>query len=287
MKIVFLLHSYYKYSFGGAEYQVYLIAQYLLRKGYEIHYVFLGENRSYPKIDNGIKLHPVYKKRPLIYKLFGKSYLVFGNEINSILKNIDPDFIYHRNFSSIFLSAIKYSGRIKCKTILHIAHKCDVNKNCVNFGSNIIRNIYNRIVKNKCLKKVDYIIAQAKYQDELLRYNYNRKADLIMKNMHPYPNGKLVKSEQLKVLWISNLKEWKQPEKFIQLAKESEYTNAEFIMIGRDPKNEWSEGFKKRISEIKNLSYLGELPIKRVNEFLAESHILVNTSLYEGFPNTF
>jgi glycosyltransferase involved in cell wall biosynthesis len=33
--------------------------------------------------------------------------------------------------------------------------------------------------------------------------------------------------------------------------------------------------------------YLGEKSQKEVNEFLARAHVFVNTSLHEGFPNTF
>jgi hypothetical protein len=39
--------------------------------------------------------------------------------------------------------------------------------------------------------------------------------------------------------------------------------------------------------QIPNLDYLGELPIEQVNELMSQSHVHVNTSSFEGFPNTF
>jgi glycosyltransferase involved in cell wall biosynthesis len=41
------------------------------------------------------------------------------------------------------------------------------------------------------------------------------------------------------------------------------------------------------MKQLRNLEYLGELPIERVNEELSQSDIFVNTSSAEGFPNTF
>jgi glycosyltransferase involved in cell wall biosynthesis len=41
------------------------------------------------------------------------------------------------------------------------------------------------------------------------------------------------------------------------------------------------------IATQRNITYLGELSIERVNEEIAQSDIFVNTSSEEGFPNTF
>ncbi len=39
--------------------------------------------------------------------------------------------------------------------------------------------------------------------------------------------------------------------------------------------------------QVQGLTYLGERSNEEINRILGESHILVNTSDYEGFPNTF
>ena len=43
----------------------------------------------------------------------------------------------------------------------------------------------------------------------------------------------------------------------------------------------------EKIPKIPNLKYLGELPIDRVNEVMTGASMHVNTSSFEGFPNTF
>jgi hypothetical protein len=42
-----------------------------------------------------------------------------------------------------------------------------------------------------------------------------------------------------------------------------------------------------RIRASAHLKYLGELPIERVNQLMSQAALHVNTSSFEGFPNTF
>ena len=59
-------------------------------------------------------------------------------------------------------------------------------------------------------------------------------------------------------------------------------------MIGR-PSNsrKWQRLLEQRILDTPRLSYLGEKSVDEVNHILSQSHIIVNTSRYEGFSNTF
>jgi len=282
MKILFLLHSYYKYNKGGAELQIKYIAEYLHNKGFETHYVFLHKEEI-DDVDNNIILHSI-KKDLLSEKLFGK--LCYYNKVLNKLNEIKPDVIYHRNLSTFALPVVNYCKDYNCKSFLHLAHIQDVEFQSL-FNKKIVANILDRYGKRKILTNFDRIIAQAKYQDELLKKNFNREADLVLPNIHPYPKEEIRKDKKVKVLWIANFKSWKQPEKFIELAQACRNINAEFIMIGRDSNDERSKILKEKISKIDKLSYLGELPIQKVNQYLATSHIFVNTSISEGFPNTF
>jgi glycosyltransferase involved in cell wall biosynthesis len=64
-----------------------------------------------------------------------------------------------------------------------------------------------------------------------------------------------------------------------------------FIMIGAPPASTgspaWRESLMAGIEALPNLQYLGLQTHAEVNALLARAHIFVNTSLHEGFPNTF
>ena len=86
---------------------------------------------------------------------------------------------------------------------------------------------------------------------------------------------------------IANLKTLKRPELFIDIAKELAASgNITFKMIGRN-----NASYVKLIREaeeaLPRFKYLGELKNTEVNEVLCSADILVNTSDYEGFSNTF
>ena len=63
--------------------------------------------------------------------------------------------------------------------------------------------------------------------------------------------------------------------------------DVQFLMVGS---MDGSKHLKEQIETAQrksHLGYLGQLSLERVNALLAQSHIFVNTSIYEGFPNTF
>jgi glycosyltransferase involved in cell wall biosynthesis len=138
------------------------------------------------------------------------------------------------------------------------------------------------------VRHADYIFGQAKYEEDLLLQNYGRTCDLIVGNWHPEPTLPCTKGQPLKVVWVANIKVLKKPETFVDLAERLRtVTEAEFIMIGRPGSAKYQRRLESRIKNVKGLTYLGERSNDEINRILAESHIFVNTSEYEGFPNTF
>lgn len=138
------------------------------------------------------------------------------------------------------------------------------------------------------IRSADSIIGQARYQDQLLRDRYGRGCDLIVGTPHPAPEEPIVKTEPVTVVWVANLKPLKQPELFLRLAWElGDRPGVRFVMIGRPASGPYQKRLEKEMAKLSSLSYIGERPIEEVNRILARSHVFVNTSLYEGFPNTF
>ena len=282
MKILFLLNSHYKHNQGGAEFQAWNILELIKAKGHEVCYVYLSENDN-EETHLNTKLYRI-KKRKFTERLFGK--IVYYFQLKKILEDIKPNIIYHRNISSLSLAAISYCSLQKCKFFLHLAHIRDV-ENELYFGGNILKRFFDFLIKRKIIFNADKIVAQAQYQTDLLEKNFNRSSDLIMPNIHPITDNKIVKQDKLSVLWVANLKSWKQPQVFINLAEACQDLDAGFVMIGRNNLGEEFKVVMERIHKLENLSYLGELPLFEVNKFLSKSHVFVNTSLQEGFPNTF
>jgi glycosyltransferase involved in cell wall biosynthesis len=119
--------------------------------------------------------------------------------------------------------------------------------------------------------------------------NYSKKSNLIMPNISPdvYMRRPKSVSNKKKVLWVANIKEQKGPDIFLKLAKEfSSHKNIEFHMAGK-VLSRYDEEIKAKADNAENLVYHGELPLDEINRLMSKAHLFVNTSKYEGFPNTF
>jgi glycosyltransferase involved in cell wall biosynthesis len=92
------------------------------------------------------------------------------------------------------------------------------------------------------------------------------------------------------VTWIANLKPLKNPGAFVRLARRFQSRNdVRFVMVGDGNSHDaaWTEGLLAEIAATPNLEYRGALSQADVNALLEHTDLLVNTSDYEGFSNTF
>lgn len=286
-KILFLHPAHYEQSMGGAEYQIFLLIDFLSKQQSNLKIYFIYEDNGL-KISNnlGVKLLPLKKLK--LNKRLGDRWFLHRKGIQKYLNEIRPDIIYTRFYSSWSGIAADYSQKNNCIHFWALASDKDVTrlKEKVLFTKPLNR-IENKWVRY-AYKYANHIITQNNFQQEMLKTEYGREGVLIRQSAEEcVSNFNLKSTEKIRVCWIANLKPLKQPELFIQLANEFKEDNGiEFIMIGRSEKQYHSllDDAKKTIP---NFSYFGELSNDNVNNQLLSCHILVNTSEYEGFSNTF
>jgi len=144
-----------------------------------------------------------------------------------------------------------------------------------------------RLLCKFAIKRADDIIAQNKYQQRLLKTNFNRESVLI-NSLCELPKGKPDKTTPPIVLWVATIKEIKQPELFLKLAKE--IPGAKFQMVGGNPPEKdtkYFEQIREQTNHLPNLEFVGFVPYHQIDRYFAQASIFVNTSSFEGFPNTF
>lgn len=131
----------------------------------------------------------------------------------------------------------------------------------------------------------DAIIVQNKNQMRMLQKNFNREGILI--NISIPLQKKYEKVDPPIVLWVGSVADVKQPELFVNLAKA--IPSARFQMIGGHSSNqeELYNIIKKSAKNVSNLELIGVVPFDEIDEYFGRSSILVNTSMFEGFPNAF
>ncbi|OHB62910.1 MAG: hypothetical protein A2Y76_11515 [Planctomycetes bacterium RBG_13_60_9] len=284
-KRLLLISGYFPVETGGAEQQVYCLVKYL-QPHMDIHYLSLWD-RDIESRDPGITISTIPTRKRL-RRILGRYYALDYPWVMNAISQVDPDIIYTRSATAHLAMAARYAMRSKCLLIWHISSMRDVQRFTAASLRTIPFDYLDKRMTEYGIRHADYIIGQVKCQDDLLRQNYGRACDLIVGNWHPEPAQPCGKGRAVKVVWIANIKPLKKPEAFIDLAERLTTINdVECIMIGRPGSPRYQQDLESRMRNVRRLIYLGERSIDEVNRILAESHILVNTSAYEGFPNTF
>lgn len=144
-------------------------------------------------------------------------------------------------------------------------------------------NSLNKKLYRRAIKKTKYIISQNNKQHDSLQ-KYYCKESIVLPNIW-IPANQVVEHKSYDALWVANLRPLKKAEWFVNLAKKM--PQYKFAIVGGALSKEYYEQIMQMASEVDNLSFLGAKSFTEVNILLAKSRLLVCTSEFEGFPNTF
>jgi glycosyltransferase involved in cell wall biosynthesis len=272
---------------GGAEYQISLLIDALVAADkYEVHYLthFVDgrqrvRNYQVSRVGNG---GPIPRM----------GYLMDARSLYRRLLEINPSVIYQRVACAYTGICALYSRRHSIPLVWHVAHDTEVSSQVLDAGRNFLRLRLEKWAIEYGVRHATRIVVQTRHQADLLQQNYHRAADAIIGNFHPPATETIDKRGPPTVVWIANLKPWKGPEAFVRLANGlSSSAEVRFVMIGAPAaasgNQGWQQALMQSIDAAANIQYLGQRSHDEVNELLGRSHIFVNTSTHEGFPNTF
>jgi len=286
MKHIVMLHpAYWEQKFGGAELQLRMHYLAFKNAGYEIFYIYIDTGVKVKNIDD-INLLPIRKGK--IDKKLGKAWFLYNIQIYKLLQIVKPQIIYTRYFTSWNYIASIYERKNNAKYFWAVA--CDNEVVPIDLKFHFCKPF--EIIENLFIKKAfsltSRFLTQNEFQTKMLINIHKKKPIKLNQSTYFFPVEKIKKdSDEIHVLWIGNLKPIKHPERFLEIVERfKNYKNYSFIMVGR-PDGYYSEMINNKIKSLRNLKYLGELTNEEVNDLLAKSHILVNTSDIEGFSNTF
>ena len=267
---------------GGAEIQVKYLSEILLKtKRYEIHFLC----RRVPS--QSVTDYRIWKigSEDGLGKL---GTFVSAVKVYQTLKKISPQIIYQNVGCAYTGVAAWYTKRSEAKLLWHIASDMDVDDTLIVGFKNRLKSWVDRQFLAYGIRNANIIAAQTEYQNQLLQQGFARRCDAFVPIGHPLPEEVDKSNEKITVLCIASLKPLKQPDLFIKMAKLlNKIPNAEFVMMGYASQGRWSAEILKEIDAVPNLKYIGLVSQNEVNQRLSKGHILVNTSRYEGFSNTF
>lgn len=267
--------------FGGESVQQTLLAKAFVQRGYDVSMVVADMGQPNREVIDGITVWKAFRKKaglPIVRFVYPRMTSFFR-----ALKAADAD-VYYQSCAGIYTGLVAgFCRQRNRKFIFRIAHDTD----CIP-GEQIINHHRWRDVPiyEYGLRKADLVAAQSVMQQKLLSDNYHRSSELINMVVQP-PAEALDQHRDIDVLWVNNLRHFKRPELFIELAKM--LPELSFTMIGGPVTRleDYYSDLENRASAVSNLEFMGAVPYHQVNSYFARTKVFVNTSESEGFPNSF
>jgi glycosyltransferase involved in cell wall biosynthesis len=273
---------------GGAQYQGHLLAAELAsRTGVDVTY-----------LAREVATRPADTALPYALRCIGRRAgirhraVVFdAPQLWRVLHELQPGVIYQQMRQSYTAVCARYAARAGIPFFFQVASDIDLDPRW--FAGGLSANLPFDIAENALgawgLRHASHIVVQTARQGRVLQERFRREAAAVVRNFQPLPSSLPQKPDgPVEVFWVANFKQVKRPELFVRLAGSFVgRADLTFTMAGRPSAAHQFSSMMAEIRRTPNLEYLGELPIEAVNDRMARAAIHVNTSSYEGFPNTF
>ena len=261
---------------GGAEVQQSLIAPGLARRGHDVSMISMDFGQREGDLMQGVrllKMHAPDAGVPVLRFLHPRLTSVW-----SAMQRADADVYYQRSASALtgFVAAFARSHRRRW--VFSGASDFDFDP-----ALPLIPFARDKWLFRYGLTRADEIVVQSERQIQMCRKSLGR--DPVRINSC-YGHRGLPSKPQGLILWVGTVKPLKRPEIFLDLAQR--LPQYRFRLIGGPAAGmKHFEGLRQRALAIPNLEMTGFVPHADVESHFDGASMLVNTSIGEGFPNTF
>jgi glycosyltransferase involved in cell wall biosynthesis len=258
---------------GGSEIQCDIIARTLTEFGHQVDYIAVGGRRD----DN---YATPYRVRPVPRRAEAIAEQVIAAR---------PDILYWRFNKHCFAKAAKRIKQAGIPIVFSVSHVRDVSKLYWQpdaWRSGGLRGLRRALKESWRLYREHHGFA---YVDALVSNNPDNlgASDIPLKAY--IPNSMITAGEPFAwprpyCLWVANIKDRKQPEKYLELAAALPDLGVDFLMVGQLQSKSYAPLLANGPD---NFHFLGEKRLAEVNGMLAGCLFLVHTCHPEGFSNNF
>lgn len=297
-KIAFVMPWHISERGGGAEVQANYLAEALAERGYEVHYICQTKNAHKINTEETQNTLTIHWLQPS-----GRFHWLDQNKYLERLKQIKPNLAIQRLSSNVSYVIGKYCKKNNCKFIwictdnmspykdFHIRKfKKSSTLGTTSFATYFSFMLNARLMdhlRNKGMRKVDIAFTQNEYQHQKVKEEFGIESKRMISG-HKIPKHCISEKERFElktVIWCGNFGKNKRPELFVELANTLTDNNIRLIMIGDHSDRSYVESILKH--KPSNLMATGQVTFEESLSFFDEASLLVNTSLLEGFSNTY
>lgn len=266
---------------GGAEVQQAILARLFASRGYRVSMICLDFGQAAHSIVDGVAVHRIFNMAaglPVVRFVHPRLTSMWR-----ALKAVDADIYYYRSAAMWVGVLAEFCRRYGRRLVYAGASDRD-------FDGDIgeqIRFARDRWLFRYGVEHADAVVVQNERQREACLRTYGREAAVIPSCYEPAASAQRDRSSPRdRILWVGTLHENKRPQILFEMAKR--LAHRRFVMIGGPGPNQvFFDAMRAQAAQIPNLEFKGFLPLAETETWFDRAAVLVNTSLYEGMPNTF
>ncbi len=265
---------------GGAEVQQGFIARALAQRGYRVSLLSLDYGQEEGSIVDGIRMYKAQRPDeglPIVRFVHPRITKMWR-----AMKRVNADIYYNRSSSVVTAVTAVFCRRFDKRSIYAAASDMDFVP-----GHEEIELTRDKWIFQFGLKRVDEIVVQHAGQQHGCRSAYGREPVLIP-SCHVPPAG-AHHDRAGYVLWVARMGESKRPDLAVEIARR--LAGHRVVMVGGSEGGRAGDAVHRAIlaaaSSVPNLELAGFVPYAEVDRYFNGARVLLNTSKFEGFPNTF
>lgn len=265
---------------GGEEVQQALLAAALTRLGHDVSLVVGDFGQPDGAVYGGVKTLRAFKESagiPVFRFIYPRWVKLW-----SALARADAD-VYYCSAQGMLVGLLAmYCQRHRRRLVFRTAHDadCEPDKLMVQYQRD-------RWLYEYGLRRADAVLVQTETQQRALLKNYGLHGTIADMLVAPPLQPVSPAKKDIDVLWISNLRHIKRPDRLLELARAMRAYR--FHMAGGPGPGE-ADRFHRleaEAREIPNLTFHGPVPYLDIGKLFDRAVVFANTSAQEGFPNTF
>lgn len=283
MNLPVLAPEFEAHGIGGEQVQHTLLGKALVHRGYRVSMVVGDYLQPDGAAWSGIHTYKAFKPDegiPVLRFIYPR-----WTKIWAALRRANAD-IYYASSAGMHVGLIAlFCQKYSRKLVYRVAHDNDCSPDRVKL---LVRYSRDRYLYSLGLKNADAILVQSRQQQRDLQEHYSARSDIAsMLITEPVSGPRPGHLRDIDILWVNNLREFKRPDRVIELAKALPHLN--FHMIGGEEEGHGNvyRDISNLAAGLPNLTFHGRVPYSRVHEFYERAKVFVNTSDSEGFPNSF
>ena len=266
---------------GGAEVQQAFLARQLVQRGYPVSVASEDYGQPDAEVVDGIRIVKMFDAAAGLPVLRALHPRMTGTW--KALRQADADIYCLRSASMTVGLVTAYCALHARKSVFAAANDFDFVP-----GRELIRDPWYRAMFRHGVRRVSRIVVQHPGQAVSCRLHYGRASTQI-RSMFVPPSPAVHDAAAAEVLWCAVLRENKQVELFVELARRMPDTV--FRIVGGPDASSYSQAISLRLTalagSLPNLRFDGFQPYEDADRRFLQARVFINTALAEGFPNTF